>query len=398
MLEFSAVDLGTLVEALEDHATEHSWWFDPRTGRLLLTTDDADDADVVPSDELIPVEPTPARLAKHDMEDFLDQVRDPRPRRLLERSLSDGRRFREALSEFPALREAWFRFVEVRQERRAVQWLADEGVIAAAVARRELARRPDPDRHDARGSADGHEIARQVGDDLRPIYGERLREVVLVGSRARGEGHPESDVDLLVVLDHVESVWDELALMDYVLWGHSYNNDVVVTAIPVAEHDLRQFKLPAMVRARDAGGAPGTDHDAGPRSGSGPGADSDADERFGLPRSHEELEAACLLAKHGHGRAAVSRAYLGALFAAEDALLALGVSRVKHARVVAMFGKLVVRDGGMDPEVGRLLRSLYERRDAVDEARVAVPEYEAHRAVEDAEHVVRAVASWLARR
>jgi predicted nucleotidyltransferase len=37
---------------------------------------------------------------------------------------------------------------------------------------------------------------------LRQQFGERLRSVWLYGSRARGEPlHPESDVDLLVVLD-----------------------------------------------------------------------------------------------------------------------------------------------------------------------------------------------------
>lgn len=39
--------------------------------------------------------------------------------------------------------------------------------------------------------------------NLRAELGERLRSVWLYGSRARGEPpHPESDVDLLVVLDH----------------------------------------------------------------------------------------------------------------------------------------------------------------------------------------------------
>lgn len=36
---------------------------------------------------------------------------------------------------------------------------------------------------------------------LAALFGPRLREVVLFGSYARGEGHEDSDVDVLVVVD-----------------------------------------------------------------------------------------------------------------------------------------------------------------------------------------------------
>ncbi len=54
-------------------------------------------------------------------------------------------------------------------------------------------------------SLDRQRVARAVARDLRGIYGERLRDVLLFGSWARGDAHPESDVDLLVVLDEVSS-------------------------------------------------------------------------------------------------------------------------------------------------------------------------------------------------
>lgn len=44
--------------------------------------------------------------------------------------------------------------------------------------------------------------------ELRREFGERLRSVWLYGSRARGEmPHPESDIDLLVVVDRRN--WEE---------------------------------------------------------------------------------------------------------------------------------------------------------------------------------------------
>lgn len=38
---------------------------------------------------------------------------------------------------------------------------------------------------------------------LRAVFGERLREIRLFGSHARGEANEESDVDVLVVVDNL---------------------------------------------------------------------------------------------------------------------------------------------------------------------------------------------------
>jgi predicted nucleotidyltransferase len=40
----------------------------------------------------------------------------------------------------------------------------------------------------------------EVRKRLTELYGDRLVRLVLYGSQARGDAHPESDVDVLVVL------------------------------------------------------------------------------------------------------------------------------------------------------------------------------------------------------
>jgi uncharacterized protein (UPF0332 family) len=121
-------------------------------------------------------------------------------------------------------------------------------------------------------------------------------------------------------------------------------------------------------------------------------------DRSGLARCREELAAARLLAEKGFEAQAVSRAYYAAFFAAETALLALGETRSRPSGVISAFVRLLVRGGQLDEETGRLLRSLFGRRNQADYAPVEVPPEEAEAAIRDAEQVVSAVGTWLSRR
>ena len=115
----------------------------------------------------------------------------------------------------------------------------------------------------------------------------------------------------------------------------------------------------------------------------------------GLERSRLELGAAKLLADHGFGAQAISRSYYAAFYAAEAGLLHVGEVRTKHAGVIAAVGGLLVGQRGLDANVGRLLRSLFERRSRADYELEEVPREEAVRALADATTVVEAIEAWL---
>jgi uncharacterized protein (UPF0332 family) len=114
-----------------------------------------------------------------------------------------------------------------------------------------------------------------------------------------------------------------------------------------------------------------------------------------LARSHQELEAARLLADRGFDAQAVSRAYYAAFYAASEALLALGESRSKHSGVIAAFISLVVKREGVEEEIGRALRSLFEQRSVADYGDDSVSSERADDALEQASKVVAAVERWL---
>ncbi|NMG83432.1 MAG: nucleotidyltransferase domain-containing protein [Methanosarcinales archaeon] len=47
--------------------------------------------------------------------------------------------------------------------------------------------------------ADRNEIAKGFADDILKIFGDKIQNVILFGSVARGESDEESDIDILVI-------------------------------------------------------------------------------------------------------------------------------------------------------------------------------------------------------
>lgn len=230
MLDLSTVDLDEIAEALDDHTDYGRWWIDADTGEVWLWSGDVDD-DAEFDPDLRPgaraIEPLPSSAGYADMEDFIARVLDRRAADLLERAIAGRgafRRFKDTLFEFPDLRQAWFGFRDMRMRRRAIE----------AEAKAALASLDDPPLGDGSDVVDPRRVAGAVAADLRRLYGDRLVEVVLYGSHARGDAHPDSDVDLAVVLEDMSSPWEELRRMDEILWRHTLEYGVTVSATPVA--------------------------------------------------------------------------------------------------------------------------------------------------------------------
>lgn len=236
MLDLDRIDLRSLADALEDHSGKTVWGLDPRTGAVEPFPDGG------PPDGWVLIEPLPSRASYEDMEDFIARVREARAREALQRAIAGRgafRRFKDTLFEFLELREAWFSFHDTRMRRHAIRWLRDEGLIEDGAGELALARTRDPDLPQLGKPFDSEAISRAVASDLRALYGARLREVLLYGSWARGDAREDSDIDLLVVLDRVDSAYAEIERMSEIGWRHSFENDTVVSLQPISEEEAR---------------------------------------------------------------------------------------------------------------------------------------------------------------
>ena len=88
-------------------------------------------------------------------------------------------------------------------------------------------------------------VLAQLKDGLADIYGERLRGVYLYGSHARGTPDPESDVDVLIVLDEVASYGAEIRRTSELVSSLSLANDVSISRAFASQdrwiHDQSMF-------------------------------------------------------------------------------------------------------------------------------------------------------------
>ncbi len=100
---------------------------------------------------------------------------------------------------------------------------------------------------------DCKEILKAVRAILEPMYGERLRGLVLYGSVARGDYDEDSDVDILVLLDEVGKYGEEMRRLGTILYPLALGVDHRISAKPVAEAAYRHGEIPLYVNARHEG-------------------------------------------------------------------------------------------------------------------------------------------------
>jgi predicted nucleotidyltransferase len=93
-------------------------------------------------------------------------------------------------------------------------------------------------------------VVQDVARRLSELYGERLRGVVLYGSRARGDASDDSDFDFLVLLDGVDDFGADVRQISAIASELSLEFDTVVSALPVAEARFLEEETPLFLNAR----------------------------------------------------------------------------------------------------------------------------------------------------
>jgi len=90
-----------------------------------------------------------------------------------------------------------------------------------------------------------NELLRRVKSLLQEAFGPRLCGVILYGSEARGTAKPDSDIDLLVLLEGPVDYWAEVRRIIHVLYPLVLEGDRLIHAKPAdaAEYEAQLWPL-----------------------------------------------------------------------------------------------------------------------------------------------------------
>lgn len=123
----------TLALTMTSDTLEYRYFFDSETGAVLLSYPDTDDLpeDLEDNPRYRYIEPIPSWLAFEAMQDFVDSLPEGRPARALQRALAGRkpfRHFKDALLDYPSLREEWFSRQRDFELRQATKWCEEHDI------------------------------------------------------------------------------------------------------------------------------------------------------------------------------------------------------------------------------------------------------------------------------
>ena len=89
--------------------------------------------------------------------------------------------------------------------------------------------------------------------EIKKLYGNRLKHIILYGSYARGSATEHSDIDLLIVLEGKVKPGEEIDRMIEIITEINLRYNVLISIYPISEEDYKKVNSPLLINVRREG-------------------------------------------------------------------------------------------------------------------------------------------------
>lgn len=96
-------------------------------------------------------------------------------------------------------------------------------------------------------------LLQELKHQLKQIYGQRFKQMILYGSYARNEAHQGSDVDVLVILGNVQDPLAERERLSELISWLALHYGVVLSVLPVDEQAFETRQKPLFLNVKREG-------------------------------------------------------------------------------------------------------------------------------------------------
>lgn len=96
-------------------------------------------------------------------------------------------------------------------------------------------------------------ILSQFHNELKAVYGSRLKKVILYGSWAAGKADDQSDIDLAIVLEGNVQPGKEIDRIIDIITDINLEHSVLLSVYPVCEDDYANSQSPLLIKIRKEG-------------------------------------------------------------------------------------------------------------------------------------------------
>ncbi len=97
------------------------------------------------------------------------------------------------------------------------------------------------------------EILNEFRTEVKKLYGNKLKNIILYGSWARGDATEESDIDLIVILEGKVVPGKEIDRMIDIITKVNLKYATLISVYPVSEEDYSKVNSPLLINVRREG-------------------------------------------------------------------------------------------------------------------------------------------------